>query len=90
MQVQCARKLISWFVALMVFAGSAFSQGVANNSSKQCRSVGGTFMTNLAVIDANTTLGIGTGDLKGAAAATILNIVQNPDGTSRSPYNTTL
>ncbi len=37
--------------------------------------------TNLAVVGKNTTLGTVTGDLKGAVAATILNVVQNSDGT---------
>ena len=68
------------FVVLTMLSVSALSQ-TAKNPSKQCQPIGGTVMTNLAVVDQNTTLGIATGDLKGAVAATILNIVQNPDGT---------
>jgi len=37
--------------------------------------------TNLAVIGKSTTMGTATGDLKGAVAATILNVTQNSDGT---------
>lgn len=80
MQMQTGSKFASLLLALTTFAGLAFGQTI-NNASRQCRPVGGTFMTNLAVVDQNTTLGIGTGDLRGAVAATILNIVQNPDGT---------
>jgi hypothetical protein len=46
----------------------------ANGQSKSCNSVGGMLMTNLGAIDANTTMGYATGDLKGAVGATILNI----------------
>jgi len=38
--------------------------------------------TNLAVIGKSTTMGTATGDLKGAVAATILSVTQNPDGTA--------
>jgi hypothetical protein len=41
-----------------------------------CLPVGGSISTNLGVIDANTTLGTATGDLRGALAANILGISQ--------------
>src|SRR5258705_9871510 len=78
MQIQNLGKIASVFVVLTMLGGSAFGQ---SNALKQCRPIGGTVMTNLGVIDENTTLGSATGDLKGALAARIQNIVSNPDGT---------
>ena len=49
--------------------------------TRQCSAVGGTMTTNLAVIGKSTTMGTATGDLRGAVAATILNVTQNSDGT---------
>jgi hypothetical protein len=71
-------RFVSLFVMTMMFASAAYSQ---NKEAKSCRTVGGTVLSNLGVIDQNTTLGIATGDLKGAVAAAILSITQNPDGT---------
>src|SRR5437899_1662298 len=79
MQVERSSSFVSLFAVLTMLVGSALGQN--NNASKQCRPIGGTVMTNLSVVDQSTTLGIATGDLKGAVAATILNVVQNPDGT---------
>jgi hypothetical protein len=39
--------------------------GAAKGQSKSCHSVGGMLMTNLGAVDANTTMGYVTGDLKG-------------------------
>jgi hypothetical protein len=58
-----------------VMGNSAFGD------SKHCVSTSGSIITNFAVVDANTTLGTATGDLKGAVAATVQNITSNPDGT---------
>jgi hypothetical protein len=58
---------------------SGFGQG--SNGNPHCQQVGGAFLTNLGVIDGNTTLGVATGDLKGAMAATILNISTQADNT---------
>ncbi len=44
------------------------------SGDRHCLAVGGSISTNLGVIDANTTLGTATGDLRGALAATILGI----------------
>ncbi len=52
-------------------AGVVFAQ--SQNAAPHCVPVGGTFMSNLAVIGQSTTLGVATGDLRGAVAATILN-----------------
>ena len=43
--------------------------------------VGGSISTNLAVIDANTTLGTATGDLRGALAAKIVGVSQVGNNT---------
>lgn len=48
---------------------------------KHCQSTSGSLITNFGVVDANTTLGPATGDLKGAVAATVLSVVPNSDGT---------
>jgi hypothetical protein len=76
MQIRRIGTLVSLFTALTILAVPAFSQ-----TAKLCHSVGGTFMTDLAVVDQSTTLGSATGDLKGAVTAAILNVSQNPDGT---------
>jgi hypothetical protein len=54
--------------ALLVAAAAA-----QNPKHQRCRAVGGMLMTNLGAIDASTTMGPVTGDLKGAVGATILS-----------------
>ena len=58
----------------------AYAQGISSNP--HCRPIAGTVMTNLGVVDQSTTLGVVDGDLKGAVAATILNVVPGSDGTT--------
>ena len=65
------------FIAAPLAGG--FGQGL--NGDSHCQQVGGAFLTNLSVVDSNTTLGVATGDLKGAVAATILNISTQSDNT---------
>ena len=75
------RKL-TWSIsvlAALILALPALGQD--KTVARQCSSVGGTMATNLAVIGKSTTMGTATGDLKGAVAATILNVTQNSDGT---------
>ncbi len=48
---------------------------------RHCVPVGGSIITNLGVVDANTTLGTATGDLRGALAARIINIAQVGNNT---------
>src|SRR5436309_180341 len=55
-------------------ASAAAAQRATGKS--HCLTVGGSISTNVAVVDANTTLGTATGDLKGAVAANILDISQ--------------
>ena len=54
----------------------------ATSSNPHCRPISGTVMTNLGVVDQSTTLGVVDGDLKGAVAATILNVAPGSDGTT--------
>ena len=56
-----------------------FAQG--NSSRRHCQPIGGTVMTNLGVVDQSTTLGVVSGDLQGAVAATILNVVRDSGRT---------
>ena len=62
---------------VIVAASLMLAAGAANGQSKSCHSAGGMLMTNLGAVDANTTMGYATGDLKGAVGATILNIEAN-------------
>jgi hypothetical protein len=55
-------------VSAMLLAVAAGAQ------SKSCQPVGGMLMTDLGAVDATTTMGVATGDLKGVVGATILNI----------------
>ncbi len=66
--------------AVLVLAAMAFLvAGAAAQKSKRqnCQSAGGMLMTNLGAVDASTTMGPVTGDLKGAVAATILSTEVN-------------
>lgn len=58
----------------------AFAQ--SEKADPHCAPIGGTILTNLAVIDASTTLGTATGDLKGAVAARIVGVSSGPGGTT--------
>ena len=58
----------------------AYAQG--GSSDTHCRPIGGTVMTNLGVVNESTTLGVVDGDLKGAVAATILNVAPGSDATT--------
>jgi len=61
--------------SICVFALTALLFAIASaEGKKNCQSAGGMLMTNFGAIDANTTMGVATGDLKGAVAATILSI----------------
>src|SRR5438477_50349 len=50
-------------------------------AAPHCVPVGGTVMTNLATINAATSLGTVTGDLRGAVSAAVLNVVPGQNGT---------
>jgi hypothetical protein len=66
-EVMQLKKTALVFVALLFLAAGAAAQ------KKHCQAVGGMVMTNLGAVDAATTMGTATGDLKGAVGATILS-----------------
>jgi len=55
--------------------------GQSDHDASYCKSIGGTVMTDLAVVDPSTTLGTVTGDLKGSVAAKILSISEGSSGS---------
>src|SRR5690349_3306445 len=63
-------------LCVLLFVTSALA------TPKHCASVGGAFMTNVGGFGANTTLGVITGDIKGAVGVQILNIRTGSDGTT--------
>ena len=67
---------------VIVTASLMLVAGAASGQSKSCHSVGGMLMTNLGAVDANTTMGYVTGDLKGAVGATVLNIETQNNGAT--------
>jgi hypothetical protein len=71
--------------ALLASSGgrpAAKAQPHADSSGRHCTHVGGSIITNFGTVDANTTLGPVTGDLRGAVAATLLTAPQpGPNGT---------
>lgn len=79
--------LASVAVLLSAFLASSGSQPAAkaqpqSGSGGNCTHVGGSIITNFGAVDANTTLGPATGDLRGAVAATLLGAPQaGPGGT---------
>jgi hypothetical protein len=65
---------ISKAVSILALTASLVSGATAQKNSKRqtCQSAGGMLMTNLGGIDASTTMGPVTGDLKGAVSASVL------------------
>lgn len=61
-------KAVSVLAAMVVLVVAAAAQ-----SNKRCTPVGGMLMTNLGAVDAATTMGVATGDFRGAVGATILS-----------------
>jgi len=49
---------------------------------RECVPVGGAFLTNLGGFGDNTTLGVATGDLKGALGVQILSVNSGPNGSA--------
>ena len=71
MQFTKAWKAVSILAMLSFLVAGAAAQ---KNSRKQtCQSVGGMLMTNLGAIDATTTMGPVTGDLKGSVSGTVVS-----------------
>ena len=71
------------FSALLASSGSRPAKARPEHASDgKCIHVGGSIITNFGGVDANTTLGPATGDLRGAVAATLLTPPQpGPGGT---------
>lgn len=64
-------KAVSILVSLAFLVAGAAAQ---RNSTKQnCQAAGGMLMTNLGAIDASTTMGPVTGDLKGSVSGTVVS-----------------
>jgi hypothetical protein len=64
---------ISTAVSILAMTSFLVVGASAQKNKKQtCQSAGGMLMTNLGAIDASTTMGPATGDLKGSVSATVL------------------
>jgi hypothetical protein len=66
--------VVAVFAVLFAFA--------ANMHAKTCQSAGGMLMTDLGAVDSATTMGVATGDLKGAVGATIQSIDSQDNGAT--------
>ena len=69
-------------IAVLCFLTATWVVAEQDRKRRECVPIGGSIITNLAVVDANTTLGTATGDLKGAVAATILEIAPGENGST--------
>jgi hypothetical protein len=67
---------------LLASSGSTPASKPKPSGNPHCTHVGGSIITNFGGVDANTTLGPATGDLRGAVAASLLGQPQpGPNGT---------
>ena len=66
---------LSKTVSIVALMGMVVGGAAAQKSTRRqtCQSVGGMLMTNLGAIDASTTMGPVTGDLKGSVSGTVLS-----------------
>jgi hypothetical protein len=64
-------KAVSILAAVTFLVAGAAAQ--KNNKHHHCQPVGGMLMTNLGAIDASTTMGPVTGDLKGSVSGTVVS-----------------
>jgi hypothetical protein len=71
MQFTKTRKAVSILAMLSFLVAGAAAQ--KNSKKPTCQSVGGMLMTNLGAIDASTTMGPVTGDLKGSVSGTVVS-----------------
>jgi len=75
--------MFSQFSKVATAAVSAMLLAVAAGAqAKSCQSAGGMLMTDLGAVDASTTMGVATGDLRGAVGATILNLESQNNGAT--------
>jgi hypothetical protein len=71
MRFMKARLVFSMLATMVLLVTGANAQ--LNKKRLSCQPAGGMLMTNLGAVDASTTMGPATGDLKGAVGATILD-----------------
>jgi hypothetical protein len=80
--------LVSIAVLLFAFIASsggrrgAAAQPQPERSERHCGAVGGMILTNFGAIDQNTTMGVATGDLRGAVSGTLLGTPQPGAGNT--------
>jgi hypothetical protein len=79
---------VAFLASIAVLVSALFASSGSTPASKaksgnlHCTHVGGSFITNFGAVDANTTLGPATGDLRGAVAASLLGQPQpGPNST---------
>jgi hypothetical protein len=78
MNIRYISKFVFWMAGLvLVFP----AYGQTKPSNLKCGAVGGVMSTDLGAVDQQTTMGVSTGDLKGAVSASILDVTANSDGT---------
>lgn len=80
--VSVAILVLVFVVGQRGFQQSSVAYAGGRPSESRCEPIGGTVLTNLGVVDQSTTLGVVDGDLKGAVAATILNVTPGSNGTT--------
>jgi len=74
--------LLSVLVASSGIGGAKAASPKTSLPEPSCQAVGGTISTNFGAIDANTTMGTATGDLRGSVSGTLLGApVAGPGGT---------
>jgi hypothetical protein len=70
------RAVVEAWLSVLLLASSALA------TPKHCAPVGGAFLTNVGGFGDNTTLGIISGDIRGAVGVQIVSITTAPDGTT--------
>ena len=75
-ETKSTRVITGACLCVVLLVGSALA------APKHCAPVGGSFMTNVGGFGENTTLGIITGDIKGAVGVQILGVTTATDGTT--------
>jgi len=78
------------FSAVLILAFASASGNPKSNAAsgrpdvvnRHCAPVGGMIMTNFGAIDQNTTMGVATGDLRGAVSGTLLGAPQPGTGNT--------
>lgn len=69
-------------IAAVCFLTATWAVAEPDHQPRRCAPIGGSILTNLGIVDANTSLGTATGDLKGAVVARILEVAPGENGTT--------